>query len=91
MLNLDRFVATRPGEWQADGLHGPRPFTSIGARTFGDPIEQGSRLGFARYGSPGEGIAIDFVERFAYGSRRSLVPRPPGDDATSRCETVPDS
>ena len=84
MLDLDRFVATRPGEWVADGLHGPRPYTAIGARTFGEPIEQGSRLSFARYGAPSDGIGIAFIERFQYGSQRTLVPRPPGDDTSSR-------
>jgi microsomal dipeptidase-like Zn-dependent dipeptidase len=29
------FTTSRPGQWQADGLHGFRPFTLIGARAFG--------------------------------------------------------
>jgi pyruvate,water dikinase len=83
-LDLDRFVATRPGEWSADGVHSPRPSTSIGSRTYGAPIERGSRLSFARYGALGDSIAVEPIERFQYTSRRDLILRPPGDDRASR-------
>ena len=78
------FTTSRPGQWNADGLHGPRPYTLIGARAFGDPIETGSRLSAERYGLLNEGIGVEFIERFEFLQPRPLVRRPPGDDETSR-------
>lgn len=78
------FTSSRPGQWNADGLHGPRPYTLIGARTFGDPIEAGSRASAARYGVPEDGFAVEFIQRFEYLQPRPLVRRPPGDDDAAR-------
>jgi pyruvate,water dikinase len=78
------FTTSRPGQWHADGLHGPRPFTLIGARTFGDPIEIGSRLSAERYGLLNDGFSFDFIQRFEFSQVRLLVLRPPGDDESSR-------
>ncbi len=78
------FTTSRPGQWFSDGLHGPRPYTPIGARCFGDPIEVGSRAGAARYGMLSDGIGVEFMQRFEYIHPRPLVRRPPGDHDTSR-------
>jgi phosphohistidine swiveling domain-containing protein len=78
------FSTSRPGQWNADGLHGPRPFTAIGMRTFGDPIESGSRASAVRYGLPNDGFAVEFMQRFEYLQQRPLVRRPPGEDEVSR-------
>ena len=78
------FTTSRPGQWSADGLHGPRPYTLIGARAFGDPIETGSRLAAERYGLLNEGLGVEFIQRFEFLQPRPLLRRPPGDDETSR-------
>ena len=78
------FTTSRPGQWSSDGLHGPRPYTLIGARCFGDPIEAGSQAGVVRYGLPSGGIGVEFMQRFEYIHLRTLLSRPPGDDDTSR-------
>jgi phosphohistidine swiveling domain-containing protein len=83
-LDAALFSTSRPGQWNADGLHGPRPYTLIGMRTFGDPIEAGSRASAVRYGLPHDGLAVEFMQRFEYVQQRPLVRRPAGEDEPSR-------
>ena len=75
-LDPELFTTSRPGQWFSDGLHGPRPYTPIGAQCFGDPIEAGSRAGAARYGMLSDGIGVEFMQRFEYIHPRPLMRRP---------------
>ncbi len=65
-----------PGSWDLDPVHFPRPVTRYWVEMHPEPFRRGTHEFMAYYGMPIESIEIQYVNGFAYNTRR---PAPEGE------------
>ncbi|HEX5614037.1 MAG TPA: PEP-utilizing enzyme [Acidimicrobiia bacterium] len=65
-----QFEPPGPGSWHLDPVHFPRPVTRYWAEMHPEPFRRGTREFMAFYGTPLDGMEMQYVHGFAYSTMR---------------------
>jgi rifampicin phosphotransferase len=65
-----QFEPPGPGSWHLDPVHFPRPVTRYWAEMHPEPFRRGTHEFMAFYGTPLDGMEMQYVNGFAYSSMR---------------------
>jgi len=65
-----QFEPPGPGSWHLDSVHFPRPVTRYWAEMHPEPFRRGTQEFMAFYGTPLDGMEMQYVNGFAYSSMR---------------------
>jgi rifampicin phosphotransferase len=71
-----QFDPPGPGSWHLDPVHFPRPVTRYWTEMHPEPFRRGTAEFMAYYGAPLAGMAMEYVNGFAYNA---MLPAPEGE------------